>query len=145
MGLGQVGAIKTEYFSQTGTPSRDYFKAMNLVFDHANIFMYDVRIALATEAMYGIIRPALASSDGNSDAIKQQIIGNTASHLNDGMAPSPVPMWAVTVYATFLWGWLNDFIAIDDDVNGRYNRRIFLAEGEGRNETFTLVIKVFLE
>lgn len=126
MALGQIGDVKTEYFFHSCAPSRQYFKAMNLVFEDADITMQDVRVALAAEAMYEIIRPQLASMEGNLDAVKQQVIVNIVSHLNQGRPPTRVPMWAVTVYATFLWGWLNDFIPIDDDMDGRFNRRIFL-------------------
>lgn len=129
MALGQIGDIRTEYFSHSCSPSRNYLKAMNLIFVDANIEMHDVRIALAAEVMYAMIRTQvqMASHSVDPDAFKQQILVNMTSHLNHGMPPSQVPMWAVTVYATFLWGWLNDFIEIDDDMDGRFNRRIFLS------------------
>lgn len=126
MGLGQVGDIKTQFFSGAATPCRHYFKAMNLVFDRCRVRISDVRVQLAARAAYTVLR-RLVGDMGNVIGDEELFVSRMVSHLQGGSSYVMPPPWAVTIYATFLWGWLNDFIETDDNFKGRFRRRIFMS------------------
>jgi len=119
MALGRVGDIKTEYFSGSCNPCRWYFKAMELVFVSYKIQLQDVRVALAALAAENYLVETGIATPGD-------FVANMKAQLNKGSPTVEVPGWAVTVYATFLWGWLNDFIETDFDFRGKFRRRVFL-------------------
>ncbi|MCJ1366862.1 hypothetical protein MMC16_005993 [Acarospora aff. strigata] len=127
MGLGQVGDIKTQSFCQAGTPCWQYFQAMNVVFDRCRARIADVRIELAAQAAYDVLQGQLAGNAMNFIVDEDIFVERMASHLHGERRYLKAPSWAVTIYATFLWGWLNDFIATDDDFNAKFRRRVFLS------------------
>lgn len=115
--LSQVGDIRTHFFSCSNSPCRQYFKAMNMVFGSCAIDIADVRSALAARAVAELL-------DG--DGLADDFVGNLESHLGQGRRPEDVPAWAVSVYATYLWGWLSDSVEMDFNFRGRFKRRVFL-------------------
>ena len=118
MALGQIGDIKDDYFSATGTPCRSYYKAMNMVFGACGVSVDEVRITLAALA-------ARRCVDGSF--IADEFVPNLIAHLSQDHFSSEAPRWTVTVFATYLWGWLNDFIKMDFDFRGKFKRRVFLS------------------
>lgn len=117
MALGQIGDIKDEFFSASCTPCRNYYKAMNMVFDAYRVRVDDVRITLAALA-------ARRCLDGIS--IVDDFVPNLMTYLSQGQCSGEVPPWTITVFATYLWGWLNDFVEMDFDFRGKFKRRVFL-------------------
>ena len=118
MALGQVGDIRDEFFSRSCTPCRNYYKAMNMVFDAYRIRIDEVRITLAALS-------ARRCLDGISAA--QNFVPNMIAHLSKGQFSDEAPAWTITVFATFLWGWLNDFVEVDLDFQGKFKRHVFLS------------------
>ena len=118
MALGQIGDIKDEFFSGSCSPCRNYYKAMNLVFGGYRVHIDDVRITLAAIA-------ARRCLDGIS--VADEFLPNMRAHLKQGQVSSEVSPWIITVYATYLWGWLNDSIEMDFDYRGKFKRRVFLS------------------
>jgi len=118
MGLVQIGDIKVEFFSGSCSPCRNYYKAMKMVFDAHKVRIDDVRVTLAALA-------ARRCLDGISTA--DEFLPNLMFHLNQGQLPGMVRPWAIKINATYLWGWLNDFVEMDFDVRGKFKRRIFLS------------------
>ncbi|MCJ1430555.1 hypothetical protein MMC29_008473, partial [Sticta canariensis] len=117
MGLDHVGDIRTEFFSRSCAPCRWYFKAMTLVFDTQKFRIDDVRITLAALATRRYL-------EGTS--IPDEFVPNLKAYLNQERPMEDVPLWAVRVFATYLWGWLNDFIPMEFDLGG-FKRRVFLS------------------
>ncbi|KMP03627.1 hypothetical protein CIRG_03319 [Coccidioides immitis RMSCC 2394] len=115
--LSQIGDIKTDFFSCSNSPCRQYFKAMNMVFDAHMLQLADVRNLLAAKA-------ALLLLDG--EPVSENFVQNMTAHLSHSQSSGKVPDWAVHVYAAYLWGWLNDSIPMDFDYSSKFNRRIFL-------------------
>jgi hypothetical protein len=115
--LGQIGDIRIEFFSESCNTCRWYFKAMVLVFEAFHLRMRDVRVELAVRAVKNYLAGIVVNKDFDEDTLR--------GLLGDGMVES-VPEWAVTVYATFLWGWMNDSIEMDFDFRGRFRRRVYL-------------------
>lgn len=115
--LGHVGDIRTEFFSGSCGPCRWYFKAMKLVFDAQKFRIDDVRITLAALATRRYL-------EGTS--IPDEFVPNLKAYLKEERPMEEVPHWAVTVFATYLWGWLNDFIPMEFDL-GCFKRRVFLS------------------
>ena len=93
MALGQIGDIKDEFFSGSCSPCRNYYKAMNMVFDAYKVRINDVRINLAALA-------ARRCLDGIS--IADDFVPNLVNHLNKGQFSGEVPPWTITVFATYL-------------------------------------------
>lgn len=116
--LGQVGDIRDEFFSRSCTPCRNYFKAMKMVFDAYCIRMDEVRITLAALS-------ARRCLDGISAA--NDFVPNLMAHLSKDQFSNEAPAWTITVFATYLWGWLNDFVEVDLDFEAKFKRRIFLS------------------
>ncbi len=73
MGLGQIGDIKVEFFSGSCSPCRNYFKAMNMVFDAYSVRINDVRVTLAALTAHRYL-------DGIS--IGDEFLPNLMVHLN---------------------------------------------------------------
>jgi hypothetical protein len=117
MALSQMGNIKTSFFSASNSPCRQYFKAMNMVFDAYRLPLADVRNKLAAIAVSKLLE---------GDKISELFVDNMAIHLGHGQLPAKIPDWAVSVYAAYLWGWLNDYIPMDFSFRSKFNRRIFL-------------------
>ena len=118
MALGQVGDIRDEFFSRSCTPCRNYFKAMNMVFDAYCVRMDEVRFTLAALS-------ARRSLDGSSAT--PDFVPNLMAHLSGGQFSNEAPAWTITVFATYLWGWLNDFVEVDLDFQAKFKRRVFLS------------------
>ena len=118
MALGQIGDVKDEFFSGSCSPCRNYYSAMNMVFDASRVRLDDVRITLAALA-------ARRCLDGISTA--DDFVPNLMTHLSEGQFSGEVPAWTITVFATYLWGWLNDFVEMDFDFRGKFKRRVFLS------------------
>jgi hypothetical protein len=118
MALGQIGDIKDEFFSRSCSPCRNYYKAMNMVFDAYRVRVDDVRVTLAALA-------ARRCLDGIS--IAGEFVPNLMAHLSKGQFSGEVPPWTITVFATYLWGWLNDFVETGFDLHGKFKRRVFLS------------------
>lgn len=117
MGLGQIGGIKDEFFSGSCAPCRNYYKAMIMVLDAHNVRVDEVRITLA----------ALAARRYISGIVTDEFVPNLTAHLSQGrLSGKNIPPWAITVFATYLWGWLNDFVEMDFDFRAKFKRRIFL-------------------
>ena len=118
MGLGQIGNIQDEFFSGSCAPCRNYYKAMNMVFDAYKIRVDDVRNTLAAVA-------ARRCLDGIS--VANYFVPNLTNHLSKGQSSGEVPPWTITVFATYLWGWLNDSVEMDLNFREKFKRRIFLS------------------
>lgn len=118
MALGQIGDVKVEFFSGSCSPCRNYYKAMNMVFDAYEVRVNDVRITLSALA-------ARRCLDGISTA--DEFVPNLMAHLSKGQFSGEVPSWTIKVFATYLWGWLNDFVEMDFDFRGKFKRRVFLS------------------
>ena len=88
-----------------------------LVFDTQKFRIDDVRITLAALATRRYL-------EGTS--IPDEFVPNLKAYLNQERPMEEVPLWAVTVFATYLWGWLNDFIPMEFDLGG-FKRRVFLS------------------
>lgn len=118
MALSQIGNIKTDFFSVSNSPCRQYFKAMNMVFDAYMLPAADVRNTLAAKA-------ALRLLEGDT-LLSDNLVHNMTIHLGNGQLPAKIPDWAISVYATYLWGWLNDYVPMDFSFQSKFHRRIFL-------------------
>ncbi|KAL8706089.1 MAG: hypothetical protein Q9201_000854 [Fulgogasparrea decipioides] len=118
MALGHIGDIQDEFFSGSCSPCRNYYKAMNMVFDACKVRVDDVRNTLAALA-------ARRCLDGTT--LADELVPNLKAHLSKGQVTGEAPSWTVTVYATFLWGWLSDYIEMDFDFRGNFKRRVFLS------------------
>lgn len=118
MGLGQIGDIKVEFFSGSCTPCRNYYKAMEMVFKANSIRFADVRITLAAHA-------ACRYLDGID--VTREHVPKLIAHLSQGQISGGVPLWAIIVYATYLWGWLNDSMEMNLNIRGNFKRRVFLS------------------
>ena len=118
MGLDQIGDIKAEFFSGSCNLCRNYYKAMEMVFNANNIRIADVRITLAARA-------ACRYLDGTD--VTREPVPNLITHLSQGQFSGDVPLWAIMVYATYLWGWLNDAIKTNLNIWGNFKRRVFLS------------------
>ncbi len=118
MGLGQIGDIKIEFFSGSSNPCRNYYKAMEMVFNAHRIRIADVRTNLAAHAACRY----LDGIDGTPGPVPKLI-----THLSQGQDSGGVPPWAITVYATYLWGWLNDSMEMKMNIRGNFKRRVFLS------------------
>lgn len=118
MALGQIGDIKDEFFSGSCSPCRNYHKAMIMVFAARSVCIDDVRINLAALV-------ARRYLDGIS--VDDKFVPNLMAHLSQGRSSGEVPPWAITVFATYLWGWLNDFVEMDFDFRAKFKRRVFLS------------------
>lgn len=118
MALGQVGDIRDEFFSGSCSPCRNYYKAMNMVFDAYRIRMDKVRITLAALSARRCVDGILAADD---------FVPNLIAHLSKGNFSDQAPAWTITVFATYLWGWLNDFVEVDLDFQAKFKRRVFLS------------------
>ena len=117
MGLGQIGDILGDHFSGSCTPCRNYYKSMNMVFNAHKVCIDDVRNTLAAL----VARRCL---EGMS--VADEFLPNLRAHLSHGRTRTEVPPWAVTVFATYTWGWLGDFVKIDFHFQDKTKRRIFL-------------------
>lgn len=122
MALGHVGDIEIGFFSGSCNLCRWYFKAMNMVLDAEGIRLEDVRAVLAALAARRYLLEGRTS-------VADDFMPNLEAHLNQErpIITGEVPLWAVTVYATYLWGWLNDSIEMDFDFQGKFKRRVFLS------------------
>jgi hypothetical protein len=109
--------IKTSFFSASNNPCRQYFKAMNMVFDAYRLPLADVRNKLAAN---------VASKLLEGDKLSDNSVDNMTIHLGHGRLPAKIPDWAISVYAAYMWGWLNDYIPMDFSFWSKFNRRIFL-------------------
>ena len=120
MGLGQIGEIKDEFFLASGTLCRNYFKAINMVFHAYQVRDNDVRNTLAALA-------ARRCLDGIS--IVDEFVPNMMAHLSQsqGQVSGKVPPWTETVYATYLLGWLNDFVEMKFNYRRKFKKRAFLS------------------
>lgn len=116
MGLGQIGDIKVEFFSGSCSPCRNYYKAMEMVFNAKSISIADVRITLAAHAACRYL-----------DGIDVEPMPKLITHLSQGQTLADVPPWAIIVYATYLWGWLNDSMEMNLNIRGTFKRRVFLS------------------
>lgn len=148
--LNCIGDIRTEYFCRSSNYCAYYFKAMTRVFHDARLPLQTVRRRLAAEVAWHILTSASAypvlgdSSDEKAhrarfaSALTNHLSGqpplqNTGvprphlqnpfdvEHLNSGET-----LWAVKLYATYLWGWLHDRQETDGNFIGKFRRRIFL-------------------
>lgn len=117
----KVGEVKTDFFSHSASLCRNYFKAMNLVFESGLINVDDVQVTLAAQSAYNLLGPAKAQVN------EELFNSNMQQYLKDTGVVHLVPGWAVTVYATFLWGWINDSNSMDLSFNTRFQRRVFLS------------------
>ena len=117
MALGQIGDVKDEFFSGSCSPCRNYYKAMNMVFDAYRVRVHDVRITLAAVAARRYLDQISVADD---------FVPNLMIHLSKGQSLGEVPPWTITVYATYLWGWLNDYVEMDLGFREKFKRRVFL-------------------
>jgi hypothetical protein len=122
--LGRTGDIKVDFFSGTSSTCKTYYESMIFLFNHEQINPTLVRFTLAAKAAWETYDNISFRSSPKSP--KESFIKEMMSYLNDGNALTPAPGWAVKVYATYLWGWLNDYIEIDDDLKNKFSRRVFL-------------------
>lgn len=118
MALSQIGDIKVEFFSGSCSPCRNYFKAMKMVFGAHSIRIADVRITLAALAARRCL---------DETSVTDEFMPNLINHLSQGQFSAEVPLWTITVYATYLWGWLNDFMEMNLSSRGNFKRRVFLS------------------
>ncbi|KAJ6098216.1 hypothetical protein N7499_002590 [Penicillium canescens] len=88
MALSQMGDIKTSFFSASNSPCRQYFKAMNMVFDAYRLPLADVRNKLAAIA---------ASKLLEGDKLSELFVDNMAIHLGHGQLPAKIPDWAISL------------------------------------------------
>lgn len=119
MALGQIGDVKEDFFSGSCSPCRNYYKAMIMVFDANKIQVDDVRNTLAALAARRCLDRVF---------VGEEFVPNLVSHLSQGQFLGEVPpSWAITVFATYLWGWLSDFIEMDFAIQEKFKRRVFLS------------------
>lgn len=120
--LGQTGDVRAEYFSGSASTSRVYHDSMMYVFEAYKVDVHVVRMFLAAAAVWKEF-----VQHKNRAPSEDTFIRNMMMHLNENKFFAPPVYWAVTVYATFLWGWLNNYLEIEDDFTHGFRRRIFLA------------------
>ena len=120
-GLDQIGDIRVDFFSESSSISRLYFMSMLFVFDIQKVNLKAVRLTLAATAAW-----ERYIHDLDEKPTKEIFIKNMMTHLNSGRFLAAEHSWAVTVYATFVWGWLNNYITIDNNIKNRFRRRVFL-------------------
>lgn len=115
--LAQIGEIRTDFFTRSNSPCRQYFKAMVMVFEALKLPFADVRNMLAAKVAHQLLE---------GEPLSEDFVSNMTVHLGNGQPQTKIPDWAVQVYATYLWGWFGDHIPMDFDYHTRFNRRIFL-------------------
>ena len=94
---------------------------MILVFEHENLDLKAVRHALAASVVWECILEPLVDTSQKFEAIE-----NMKSFLGSESASTQPEDWAITVYATFLYGWLGDYIDVEIDFEHGLKRRIFI-------------------
>ena len=127
--LGQTGDINKEYFSGSANVSSVYFRSMIQVFEQHDEDYRLVRHTLAAAAVWeSFLKPMM------DPLLKRPTIAGMLAYL-DGQDPSDragkcdidaAANWTVTVYATFLYGWLGDLIDIQTEFAHGFKRRIFI-------------------
>jgi hypothetical protein len=126
MALSQIGDVQIEFFSGSNSPCRQYFKAMNMTFGAHKIRLADVRNTLAAKVALRLLLEDHNLVDELAGELADEFVHNMVVYLGQDQEPVDVPAWAISVYATYLWGWLNDYIKMDFNFRGKFKRRVFL-------------------
>lgn len=122
--VGGLGDIKIDFFSRSSNYCAYFHQGMTVMFRQNRLEVSQVRDALAVAAACHIIELGLSAklSAPGKKALEAQI----RIHLFEAADCKEVPREAIVIYATFLWGWLNDALQIDSHLHGRFRRRVFL-------------------
>lgn len=148
--LNCIGDIRTEYFCRSSNYCAYYFRAMTKVFHHARLPLQTVRRRLAAEVAYNILTSAPAYPTMGDSSGEKEHRANFVSALTNHLSEPPLlqhtraqkahsqdpfdvenwdleeSIWAIKIYATYLWGWLHDRQETDGNFVGKFRRRIFL-------------------
>ncbi|KAL8772939.1 MAG: hypothetical protein Q9209_001959 [Squamulea sp. 1 TL-2023] len=148
--LNRIGDIKTEYFCGSSSYCAYYYQAMVKVFSEAGLHFRAVRRRLAAEVAYQFVSEAapypIPEDDIEEKSQRTTFISALIDHLGEestsqtgegrelsdqnpfeavGLESAEI-LWAVKIYATYLWGWLHDRQETDGNFISKFRRRIFL-------------------
>lgn len=116
-------------FQGSAVWAANYYCAMDVVFEAENVAMAHVRRCPAADAASRAFSRALPTYwDLPQDLSIPPELFISQLCLHDEQEPVEVvcPAWALEIYATYLWAWFVDAQITSLDVEGEFQRRVFL-------------------